>query len=104
MIPADGVYAGYIVRPSLPAGSPDAVLPAAISVGVNPTFAGRERRVEAYALGRDDLDLYDEVIAVDFLARLRHTLAFSNTAALVTQMRDDATAASRILLTLPPPE
>ncbi|MDR2453927.1 MAG: bifunctional riboflavin kinase/FAD synthetase [Bifidobacteriaceae bacterium] len=102
LIPADGVYAGYIARPSLPAGAPDQVLPAAISVGVNPTFAGRERRVEAHALGRDDLDLYGEPVAVDFVERLRHTLPFANTAALVTQMRDDAAAAARVLLQRPP--
>jgi riboflavin kinase/FMN adenylyltransferase len=98
LIPADGVYAGYIVRPGLPPGSPDAVLPAAISVGVNPTFAGLDRRVEAHALGRDDLELYGETIAVDFIARLRHTLPFTATTALVTQMRDDVAAASRVLL------
>ena len=33
-------------------------LPAAVSVGTNPTFDGVERRVEAYVLDRDDLDLY----------------------------------------------
>jgi riboflavin kinase/FMN adenylyltransferase len=57
LIPQDGIYAGYLVRLDLPEGSADGVLPAAISVGVNPTFAGHERRVEAYALGRDDLEL-----------------------------------------------
>jgi riboflavin kinase/FMN adenylyltransferase len=103
LIPADGVYAGYLVRPSLPEGAPDRVLPAAISVGVNPTFAGRDRRVEAHVLGRDDLELYDEAVAVDFVARLRHTLAFADTAALITQMHDDAAAASRILLSRPAP-
>ena len=40
-------------------------LPAAISVGTNPTFDGAERRVEAYVLDRDDLDLYGEQVAVD---------------------------------------
>jgi riboflavin kinase/FMN adenylyltransferase len=44
-VPADGVYAGRLVRPSLPPGAPDAVLPAAVSVGTNPTFDGLERRV-----------------------------------------------------------
>ncbi|MDR1633545.1 MAG: bifunctional riboflavin kinase/FAD synthetase [Bifidobacteriaceae bacterium] len=97
LIPQDGVYAGYLVRLDLPEGAPDRILPAAVSVGVNPTFAGRERRVEAYALGRDDLDLYGETVAVDFVARLRHTLAFQTERALITQMRDDAAAASRAL-------
>ncbi len=45
--------------------------PAAISVGTNPTFDGRERTVEAYALDRDDLDLYGAHVAVDFVSRLR---------------------------------
>ena len=35
------------------------------------TFDGMERRVEAYVLDRDDLELYDVEIAIDFYARLR---------------------------------
>ncbi|MDR2565236.1 MAG: bifunctional riboflavin kinase/FAD synthetase [Bifidobacteriaceae bacterium] len=97
LIPQDGVYAGYLIRVGLPEGTPDRVLPAAISIGVNPTFAGRERRVEAYVLGRDDLELYGETVAVDFVARLRHTLTFSTQQALITQMHDDSAAASRVL-------
>jgi riboflavin kinase/FMN adenylyltransferase len=103
LVPADGVYAGYLIRLDLPPEAPDRCLPAAISVGVSPTFDGRDRRVEAYALGRDDLGLYGERVAVDFVARLRHTLAFASQEALITQMRDDAAAASRILLTQPNP-
>ncbi|MDR2372886.1 MAG: bifunctional riboflavin kinase/FAD synthetase [Bifidobacteriaceae bacterium] len=101
MIPQDGIYAGYLIRLDLAPGAPDRVLPAAISVGVNPTFAGRDRRVEAHALGRDDLELYGERVAVDFVARLRHTLTFASREALVTQMHDDAAAASRVLAALP---
>jgi riboflavin kinase/FMN adenylyltransferase len=103
LIPADGVYAGYLIRPDLPVDAADQTLPAAISVGLNPTFEGRERRVEAYALGRDDLDLYGETVAVEFVARLRHTLAFATERALITQMHDDAVAASRILATAAQP-
>ncbi|MDR1186341.1 MAG: bifunctional riboflavin kinase/FAD synthetase [Bifidobacteriaceae bacterium] len=97
LVPQDGIYAGYMIRLDLPQGAPDRVLPSAVSVGVNPTFAGRDRRVEAYALGRDDLDLYGETVAVEFVARLRHTLTFATQQALVTQMHDDAAAASRVL-------
>src|SRR6185312_9261809 len=61
-IPADGVYAGWLVVDGEP-------LPAAISVGTNPTFAGTARTVEAYAIGRTDLELYGKYVAVDFLAR-----------------------------------
>src|SRR5579863_9485162 len=56
-IPADGVYAGWLA--SLDAEGREAERwPAAISIGTNPTFGGRHRVVEAYALDRDDLDLY----------------------------------------------
>ncbi|MGH3423283.1 MAG: bifunctional riboflavin kinase/FAD synthetase, partial [Nocardioidaceae bacterium] len=53
-VPADGVYAGWLRRLDVD-GAP---MPAAISVGTNPTFDGVERRVEAYVLDRDDLELY----------------------------------------------
>ena len=95
-IPADGVYAGWLA--SLDADGEEAERwPAAISVGSNPTFDGRERTVEAYALDRDDLDLYGAHVAVDFVARLRPTLKFASAAELVAQMRVDV-ADSRNLL------
>jgi riboflavin kinase/FMN adenylyltransferase len=99
-VPADGVYAGRLVRPELPPGAPDAVLPAAVSVGTNPTFDGLERRVEAYVLDRTDLDLYGERLAVEFVERLRPTLKFDGVDALVEQMALDV-ARCRELLGVP---
>jgi riboflavin kinase/FMN adenylyltransferase len=99
-VPADGVYAGRLVRPALPPGAPDAALPAAVSVGTNPTFDGHERRVEAYVLDRTDLDLYGERLAVEFVERLRPTLRFDGVDALVTQMALDV-ARCRELLGVP---
>jgi riboflavin kinase/FMN adenylyltransferase len=96
-VPADGVYAGRLLRPELPAGAPDADLPAAISVGTNPTFDGRQRRVEAYVLDRDDLDLYGERVTVEFVERLRPTVRFDGTEALVTQMADDVARSRQVL-------
>ncbi len=96
-VPADGVYAGRLVRPALPAGAPDAVLPAAISVGTNPTFDGLERRVEAYVLDRTDLDLYGERVAVEFVERLRPTLRFDGVDALVAQMALDVARCRELL-------
>jgi riboflavin kinase/FMN adenylyltransferase len=89
-IPPDGVYAGWLVV----AGEP---LPAAISIGTNPQFAGSERRVEAYALGRDDLDIYGAAVAVDLVARLRGQEVFASVEALVEQMGRDV-AAARVVL------
>jgi riboflavin kinase / FMN adenylyltransferase len=99
-VPADGVYAGWLIRPELPEGAPDAVLPAAVSIGTNPTFDGLERRVEAYVLDRTDLDLYGERVAVEFVERLRPTLRFDGVDALVTQMSLDV-ARCRELLGVP---
>ncbi len=101
-VPADGVYAGWLVRPELPPDHPDAVLPAAVSVGTNPTFDGLERRVEAYVLDRTDLDLYGERIAVEFVERLRPTLRFDGVGALVAQMGLDV-ARCRELFGVPAP-
>jgi riboflavin kinase/FMN adenylyltransferase len=63
--------------------------PAAISVGTNPTFDGTDRTVEAYALDRDDLDLYGTHAAIEFTARLRGNEKFDSVQALITQMRED---------------
>jgi riboflavin kinase / FMN adenylyltransferase len=95
-IPADGVYAGWLVSLDS-AGLETERWPAAISIGTNPTFDGRERIVEAYALDRDDLDLYGSHVGVDFVARLRATLKFSSVPELVAQMRLDVGDARRLL-------
>ena len=89
-LPPDGVYAGHLVV----AGE---ALPAAISIGTNPQFAGTHRRVEAYAIGRDDLDLYGAEVAVDLVARLRGQEVFASVDELVAQMARDVAAAEAAL-------
>ena len=86
LVPADGVYAGWLLRLDLDPSDPDRSLPAAVSVGTNPTFDGQQRRVEAYVLDRTDLDLYDERVAVEFVDHLRPTLKFESIDTLVEQM------------------
>ncbi len=87
-IPADGIYAGWLA--SLDADGRDVQRwPAAISIGTNPTFGEGEQTVEAYALDRDDLDLYGVHAAIDFTARLRGTRRFDSVGALVEQMCRD---------------
>ncbi len=88
-VPADGIYAGWLVRGGQR-------LPAAISVGTNPTFEGRERRVEAYVLDAD-LDLYGEHVALDVAARVRDTVRFDSVEALVAQMADDVKQVRELL-------
>ena len=90
--PADGVYAGALISLDLD-GAEVTRWPAAISIGTNPTFDGTDRTVEAYALDRDDLDLYGTHAAIEFTARLRGNTKFDSVAALVVQMREDVAAA-----------
>ncbi|MBF8187732.1 bifunctional riboflavin kinase/FAD synthetase [Nonomuraea sp. K274] len=98
-IPADGVYAGWmecVAVANMPALYEGERWPAAISVGTNPTFEGVPRTVEAYALDRDDLELYGAHVAVEFAARLRGNTRFESIDALVSQIRADVDAARRL--------
>ena len=89
-IPADGVYAGW-----LSVGSER--WPAAISIGTNPTFPGaRGRQVEAYALDKTDLELYDLEATIEFGFRLRDTLKFDGLEPLLKQMKKDCDQAREL--------
>jgi riboflavin kinase/FMN adenylyltransferase len=89
-IPADGVYAGW-----LSVGSQR--WPAAISIGTNPTFPGaRGRQVEAYALDKTDLELYDLEATIEFGFRLRDTLKFDGLEPLLEQMKKDCDQAREL--------
>ncbi|HWV25645.1 MAG TPA: bifunctional riboflavin kinase/FAD synthetase [Aeromicrobium sp.] len=90
-VPPDGVYAAWFVRAS------GERLPAATSVGTNPTFGEHERRVESYVLDRDDLDLYGESVRVEFVERLRGMDTFDGVDALLAQMARDVDAARLVL-------
>lgn len=83
IIPADGVYSALVTTDS-------EVLPAAVSIGTNPTFDDvLNRRVEAYVLDRTDLDLYGKQISVDFLDFVRSMDKFSDVESLLAQMARD---------------
>ena len=92
LLPADGVYAGWYVRPGGRAH------PAAVGVGRRPTFgAGTPAPlVEANLLDFDG-DLYGEAGRVQFTVRLRDDERFESADALVAQMARDVAAARRIL-------
>lgn len=64
-------------------------VPAAVSIGVRPTFeTGRGELIEAYLIDFDG-DLYGSTLRLDFLARLRGERRFDTPEALVEQMRRD---------------
>lgn len=97
LVPADGVYVGWLVREGVAAADPEHRMPAAISVGTNPTFDDvPERTVEAYVLDRDDLDLYGETVRIEFVRRLRGNTKFNSIDALIVQMRRDVDQAREI--------
>jgi riboflavin kinase/FMN adenylyltransferase len=102
-VPADGVYAGWLVRGgdgragAGPAdrGRPHA-LPASVSIGTNPTFSGRERRVEAYVLDFAG-DLYGERVSLDFVEQLREQRRYEGIEPLVAQIREDVEQTRSVL-------
>src|SRR6476619_3468719 len=101
---SDGVYAGWLRRldtadaADTADGTDDGLLPAAISVGTNPTFEGeRERRVESYVLDRDDLELYGVEVEVSFVARIRGMLRFDSIEELVATMAQDVARTRAVL-------
>jgi riboflavin kinase/FMN adenylyltransferase len=108
-VPADGIYAAWMVRRAvLVRGSAepprqgdtarvhDEPRMAAVSVGTNPTFSGRERRVEAYILDFDG-DIYGEQIALDFVTRLREQRVYDDMAGLAAQIDDDVARTRAVL-------
>lgn len=97
MVPADGVYAGWLERIDPTPGQETGPLPAAISIGTNPTFAGADRRVEAYVLDRNDLELYGDHVRLRFVQLLRPTLRFDSVDELVDQMTQDVDEARDLL-------
>lgn len=78
VLPGHGVYAAFADG-----------LPAAVSIGVRPTFdSGRGVLVETYILDRD-VDLYGKILRVAFVKRLRGEKRFDSAEELIEQMERD---------------
>jgi riboflavin kinase / FMN adenylyltransferase len=75
--------------------------PAAVSIGVRPTFkTGRIELIEAYLLDFEG-DLYGRTLRLDFLARLRGERRFESAEALVEQMHRDVEGTRAVVLAYP---
>jgi riboflavin kinase/FMN adenylyltransferase len=81
LIPATGVYAGYVRFDGQR-------LPAAISVGYNVHFHGTALKVEAHILDWDG-DIYDRVIGIEFVDRVREEREFDTLESLIMEMKHD---------------
>jgi riboflavin kinase/FMN adenylyltransferase len=84
-IPGHGVYAAFANG-----------VPAAVNVGVRPTFeTGRGVLIETYLIDQD-LDLYGETLRVAFVQRLRGEKRFASVEELIAQMKIDVEDAKRV--------
>jgi riboflavin kinase/FMN adenylyltransferase len=85
VVPGHGVYAAWAHG-----------YPAAVNVGVRPTFeTGRGLLVEAHLIGFD-ADLYGETLRIAFIERLRGEKRFESVDELVAQMNRDVEEAKQI--------
>lgn len=89
LLPALGIYACL-------AHIDESILPAAVSVGTNPTFDGHKITVESFLLegGRD---LYNQPMRLEFIARLREQRKFPSAEALAQQISLDVEKTKEIL-------
>ncbi|GAA1715408.1 bifunctional riboflavin kinase/FMN adenylyltransferase [Brachybacterium phenoliresistens] len=109
LVPADGVYTGLLSvieqAPEHRGTPPLSRAAATISIGTNPTFPSEDgiapRMVEAYVHGDHDLDLYGDLVVLEFVARQRPTVTFETVEALVEQMERDKDVTRRTLASLP---
>jgi riboflavin kinase / FMN adenylyltransferase len=84
ILPGTGIYAGTA---AVEGGSEQ--WPAAVSIGVRPTFGtGGNLRLEAHLIGFDG-DLYGRTLSLSFLERLRDEERFDSPQELVAQMKRD---------------
>jgi riboflavin kinase / FMN adenylyltransferase len=77
LVPAHGIYAGAALGHR-----------AAISIGVNPHYGGRERRVEAFLLDFHG-DLYGRTLRIELWKKLREERAFASEEELIRQISRD---------------
>ena len=90
--PGHGVYAAFANG-----------MPAAVNVGVRPTFeTGRGVLVETYVID-ENIDLYGKTLRVAFIARLRGEKRFGNVEDLVEQIHRDVEEARELCANFSPP-
>lgn len=86
LVPGDGIYAAQVRLPG-----EEQWRPAASSIGVNPTFGGTARVVEAFILDYDG-ELHGARLALRFFKKVRDQKAFPNAEELAAQIGRDVEA------------
>ena len=91
LVPCNGIYAVWARLPG-----ETAARPAAMSIGVRPTFGGQIRTLEVHVLDWDG-DLVGREVEVEFAHWLRPELKFDGREALIAAMQADLAATRRLL-------
>jgi riboflavin kinase/FMN adenylyltransferase len=91
-IPADGVYATRMVLA-------EGAYPSVTNIGLNPTFDETQRSVETHVFDFSR-ELYDRLVKVEFIERLRGERKFDSGEALAHQIASDVQRARAILDTV----
>ena len=80
-MPSNGIYATVATIKGVR-------YPAATSVGINPTFGGKEQTIETYILDFDK-NIYGQSLSISFYEKLRNELTFNSADKLIEQMKAD---------------
>jgi riboflavin kinase / FMN adenylyltransferase len=88
-LPGDGVYATL-------AFVEDKIYHSVTNVGKNPTFGQNARTIEAFLLNYHD-NLYEHVVLIDFIHKIRGEIKFNNAEDLKSKIADDIQQARSIL-------
>ena len=89
-LPLDGVYAGWLIADGQK-------YPAAHSVGINETFQAVPRLVESHVLDRKDLDLYDQIVTLEYVDFVRPSAKFAGVDELIVAINNDLDKVRSIL-------
>ncbi len=86
-VPKPALTGVFVVEADLPG---NASLPAVASLGTRPTVGGTKPVLEVHLLDFDD-DIYDEIIRVRFLKKLRDEVKFASIEKMCEQIQQDIT-------------
>lgn len=89
IIPANGVYAGIAIIDGYQ-------IPAAVSIGSQPTFKEHSYAVEAFLIDQDG-DFYSKRIWLDFVSRIRDQKKFENIEQLKHQIAQDVATVQQLI-------
>lgn len=89
-LPLNAVYAGWLY-----VGQER--YPAALSVGINDTFQAVPRLVEAHVIDETTLDLYDQIVTLEYVEFIRHAAKFDGLESLVEAINKDIATIRDIL-------